>query len=58
MLLVSLPGATDDASAGTSAPPAAAAFGQARVVAGRDIAAGQNATRRVTFLALSGYKGP
>ena len=57
VLLVSLAGVTDD-TANAAVPSAASAFAQAHVVAGRDIPAGKNATRRVTFLALSGYKGP
>ena len=57
VLLVSLAGVPDDPlSAGL--PSAASAFANSSLVAGRDIAAGKNATRRVTFLALSGYKGP
>lgn len=36
----------------------AAAFGTVDLVGERQVAAGRHATRRVTFVALSGYKGP
>lgn len=34
------------------------AFARHETIADRDVPAGQNATRHVTFIALSGYKGP
>ena len=58
VLLVSLRGGRTGAADAGSRHDVAARFARAVTVAERDIPAGQNATRRVTFLALSGYKGP
>ena len=60
VLLVSLKGepATGDDPKKPSERPVTSAFASIERIAERQIPAGKNATRRVTFLALSGYKGP
>lgn len=56
VLLVALGGAVDEAGE-TGMPQVAGAFGRAEKVGERDVPAGPGATRHVTFLILSGYKG-
>jgi 4-amino-4-deoxy-L-arabinose transferase-like glycosyltransferase len=60
VLLVTLKGAPPPADPLTpiQAGDVASAFARAEPVAERQLPAGINETRRVTFLALSGYKGP
>jgi 4-amino-4-deoxy-L-arabinose transferase-like glycosyltransferase len=54
VLLVTLKG---DTPASGTARTVFDAFARRDTIADRDVPAGQNATRRVTFIALSGYKG-
>ncbi len=60
VLLVTLKGVPPPADPLTQAQAGdvASAFARAETVAERQLPAGINETRRVTFLALSGYKGP
>ena len=57
VLLVSLSGATDEGGE-AAMPQVGRAFARAEKAGERDIPAGLGATRHVTFLILSGYKGP
>jgi len=57
VLLVELGGATGPESADAT-PPARQAFAVSEPQGGADIAAGSAKPRRVTFVKLSGYKGP